>query len=257
MGEAIIASILKKRLTESASVLVSDINPSRREYLVQTYGINTTDNNQLTTDGYELVILAVKPQNLEQVMAELKGKFSPEQLLVSILAGTPLSTLSNGFAHESIIRAMPNTPAQIGAGMTAWTASDRVTDIQKDLARSVLGAMGTELYVENEDSIDMATAISGSGPAYLFLFAESLIDAAEELGFSRDTAKTLVLETINGAGNLIRESGKEPAELRRMVTSPGGTTAQALAALNEGDFPALLKRAVNAAYRRARELGQG
>jgi len=251
-----VASILNKHLAEPSSVLVSDISQSRREYLVQTYGILTTDNNQLTTDGYELIVLAIKPQNLAPVMAELKGQFNPGQLVVSIIAGTGLSTLCDGLNHQNIVRAMPNTPAQIGEGMTVWTASDKVTGTQKDMTHSVLGAMGTELYVENEDYIDMATAISGSGPAYLFLFAESLIDAAQEIGFSRDIAKKLVLETINGAGNLIRESGKEPADLRRMVTSPGGTTAEALARLSDGGFSGLLNQAVNAAYRKAKELGQ-
>jgi pyrroline-5-carboxylate reductase len=151
---------------------------------------------------------------------------------------------------------MPNTPAQIGEGMSVWTATAGVTEQQRAWAGSILGAMGKEVYVDDEKYIDMATAISGSGPAYFFLMVEALVNAAVGIGLPREKALEMVLQTMLGSGHLIQRSGKEPAELRRMVTSPGGTTAQALLQLEKGKFTALIKQAVKAAYKRAKELGR-
>jgi pyrroline-5-carboxylate reductase len=150
---------------------------------------------------------------------------------------------------------MPNTPAQIGEGMSVWTAATEVSEQQKEWVSSILSATGKEIYVDNEKYLDMATAVSGSGPAYIFLLAESLVDAATHIGLPRDTASELVLQTLLGSGHLIQKSGKEPAELRRMVTSPGGTTAEALLRLEEGNFSDLILQAVIAAYEKARRLG--
>jgi len=150
---------------------------------------------------------------------------------------------------------MPNTPAQIGEGISVWAATDEVTEQQREWAGSILGVMGKEIYVDDEKYIDMATAVSGSGPAYLFLFVESLVDAAVHIGLPRQTAQEVVLQTVLGSGHLIQKSGKEPAELRRMVTSPGGTTAEALLRLEKGGFSELLLQAVSAAYDKAKRLG--
>jgi len=255
MGEAMLAALLDKGLSSPRDIAVSDISQSRRQHLQQKYGVTVMADNRETSKNAGVIVLAIKPQNLAQVMAELGGQIKPTQLVLSIIAGAKISTLCQGLKHERIVRAMPNTPAQIAESMTVWTVTKDVTQRQKKIAGSILGAMGKEIYVEDEKYIDMATAVSGSGPAYFFLFVEALTEAAVEIGFSREIARELVLETMLGAGHLIQKSGKEPAELRRMVTSPGGTTAEALLEFEKGKFNDLVKKAISAAYRKARILG--
>ncbi len=255
MGEAMLSAVLGKGMADAESVTVSDASPTRREYLKQQYGVTVTTDNRQAIAGQDVVVLAVKPQNLAEVMAELKGSLGKEQLVLSIIAGARLGTLCQGLDHRYIVRAMPNTPARIGEGMTVWTATPEVTAQQREWAGAILGAMGREVAVDDEAHIDMATAVSGSGPAYLFFFIEALVDAATEVGLPREMAYDLVLATVLGAGHLLQESGHEPAELRRMVTSPGGTTAAAISRLEEGGFAGLIREAVDAAYRKAKELG--
>ena len=254
MGEAMLSAILGKGLTTAESITASDISDSRREHLHRQYGVSVSSDNRRAATGRDVVVLAVKPQTLAEVMAGIKGALAPEQLVLSIVAGAQLGTLREGLAHAPVVRAMPNTPAQIGEGMTVWTASPEVTVQQREWARAILGAMGHEIAVDDEDRIDMATAVSGSGPAYLFYFVEALIDAAVQVGLPGEMARQLVLTTVHGASRLLQESGREPAELRRMVTSPGGTTAAAVARLEEGQYGELMRAAVDAAYRRAKEL---
>jgi pyrroline-5-carboxylate reductase len=212
-------------------------------------------NNRQAIEGSNVVVLAIKPQNLVEVMAELGGQLKSAQLVLSIIAGARINTLCRGLNHRRVVRVMPNTPAQIGEGISVWTATAEVTRQQKRWAASILGAMGKEIYVDDEKYIDMATAVSGSGPAYIFLFVESLVNAAVDIGLPRDMAQELVLELMLGSVHFMHKSGKEAAELRRMVTSPGGTTAEALLRLEKGGFSDLLKQAVNAAYDKAKRLG--
>jgi pyrroline-5-carboxylate reductase len=180
----------------------------------------------------------------------------PKQALVlSIMAGVKLSTIAEGLAHPAVVRSMPNTPAQIGQGTTVWTASPSVTDTQRALARELLGALGVELYVEEERFLDAATALSGSGPAYVFLFMEALAEAGVQLGFSPEASKRMVLQTVKGSAEYALCSSKDLASLREQVTSPGGTTAAALRSFAEDDFRDVVSRAVIAAYRRSIELG--
>jgi len=255
MGEAMLAAVLEKGLAKPEAIIVSDIAEARLKYLRQKYSVAITGNNQEAAEKGQIVVLAIKPQNLAEVMSELKGCLKPSQLVLSIIAGAKISTLSKGLKHGCIVRAMPNTPAQIGEGISVWTATAEVAEEQKGWARAILGAMGREVYVADEGFIDMATAISGSGPAYFFLMVESLVDAAVEIGLPRNVALELVLQTMLGSGHLVQSSGKEPAELRRMVTSPGGTTAEALLQLEKGKFTELVKQAVKAAYNKAKRLG--
>lgn len=256
MGEAIIASLLNKKVVSPAEVAVSDVNPARLDYLYEKYGVNTTGNNILALEEADVVVLAVKPQILAGVLTELKGKLKSSQLLLSIVAGAGIQKLRSGLGHAKIVRSMPNTPAQIGEGMTVWTATKEVTRLQKGQARSILRVMGQEIEVGNDDYIDMATAVSGSGPAYVFYFVESFIDAAEKLGWTPAEAEKLVVQTLNGAARLLQKSEKRPADLRRAVTSPGGTTAAAIAQLENDNFRDVLINAVAAAYTRAKELGK-
>ena len=254
MGEAMLSAILDKGLSPPRDISVSDIDKIRRQYLEQKYGVAVMSDNRLALARGEVAVLAVKPQNLAEVMAELGGQLKPSQLVLSIIAGATIQTLCSGLSHNRVVRVMPNTPAQIGEGISLWTATAEVTQPQRGWASSILGAIGKEIYVDDEKYIDMATAVSGSGPAYFFLFVEVLVEAAVHIGLPRDMAQELVLQTMLGSGHLIQRSGKEPAELRRMVTSPGGTTAEALLELEKGGFANLLRQAVSAAHDRARGL---
>ena len=255
MGEAMLSAILDKGLSTPQDISVSDINETRRQHLEQKYGVTATASNRQAASSGEIVILAIKPQNLIEVMAELNGHLQPSQLVVSIIAGARINTLCLGLDHNRVVRVMPNTPAQISEGMSVWAATAEVSDEQKKWVGSILSAMGKEIYVDDEQYMDMVTAISGSGPAYVFLFVESLVDAAADIGLPPNMAKELVLQTLLGSGHLIQKSGKPPAELRRMVTSPGGTTAEALLKLEQGRFHDLIKEAVIAAYHKAQQLG--
>jgi pyrroline-5-carboxylate reductase len=255
MGEAMLARIIEKNISPREGVLVSEPNLERRQYLERIYHVRTTDSNQSAAALSEVVVLAVKPQIMVQVLEGLKGKLKSSQLVLSIIAGVRTETLRNGLDHVSIVRAMPNTPAQIGSGMTVWTAAAEVTDNQKSWAKTILGSIGQEILVDDEKFLDMATAVSGSGPAYFFLFLEALADAAVSIGIPREMAETLVTQTMVGSGSLLTKSGKPAAELRRMVTSPGGTTAAAIASFETSGFHEVVRRAVVAAYDRAIELG--
>ena len=256
MGEAMLSAILAKGLSQPQAVSVSDISQPRRQHLKKKYGVAVMGDNRQAVKRGDVVILAIKPQNLAEVMAELNGQLKPAQLVLSIVAGARINTLCLGLNHNCVVRAMPNTPAQIGEGITVWTATAEVTEPQKGWAGSILGAMGKEIYVDDEKYLDMATAVSGSGPAYVFLFVEALVDAARYIGLPRDMAEELVLETLLGSGHFLQKSGKQPSELRRMVTSPGGTTAEALLQLEKGKFTELVKQAVEAAYHKAKKLGE-
>ncbi len=256
MGEAMLSAVLSNGLTTPPDITVSDISESRRRYLQQKYSVVAVDENRLAIDKADITVLAIKPQHLAGVMNEIGGLFQPAQVVLSIVAGARIDTLCRGLNHRHIVRSMPNTPAQIGEGITVWTATPEVTEQQREQARSILGATGKEIFVDDEKYLDMATAVSGSGPAYFFLFVESLVEAAVHIGLPRDTAEKLVLQTMLGSGHLIEKSGKPPAELRRMVTSPGGTTAEALLKFEDGGFRQLVMQAVVAAYNKARELGK-
>jgi pyrroline-5-carboxylate reductase len=255
MGEAIIRSILKSKVCSVKDISVSDISESRRLYLKKQYGVAVTADNKAAVAGREVIVLAVKPQNINEVLTDLKGSLKPSQLLLSIAAGIKINKIQKGTGHRGIVRAMPNTPAQIGLGMSGWTAARGVTERQKLRAKKILGAMGKEIYFGSEKHLDMVTAISGSGPAYVYLFAESLIEGAVGLGLKRKDAEKLVVQTVLGAAQMMDKAGKTPAELRRDVTSKGGTTERALKVFEGSKLAGIVNKAVEAAYERAKELG--
>ena len=256
MGEAIVSALLKKRICRPADISVSDIIKPRRDYLKEKYGVVVTSKSRDAVNGREVVVLAVKPQNIREVLVDLESILKPGQLILSIAAGVKIDSIRKGTGHRNIVRAMPNTPAQIGLGISGWTATKEVSGEQKSLAKTILGAMGKEIYFDKEDAIDMVTAVSGSGPAYLYLFAEALVDAASELGLKRNDAEKLILQTMLGAAQLMDKSGKAPAELRRDVTSKGGTTERAIEVFEKSDLAGTISKAVKAAYQRAKELGE-
>ena len=255
MAEAILGGILEAGIAAPADIRVGEPVEPRREYLEGKYGVACHAANAAVLDESDIVMLSVKPQNLADVMAEMGGSLADGQTAVSIIAGARLETLTGGLQHDSVIRVMPNTPAQIGAGMSVWTASAGVPGSAVQATRRILGPLGEELYVDDEKYIDMATALSASGPAYVFLFIEALIDAGVYLGMPRDMASQLALQTVAGSTQLVRESGLHPAELANMVTSPGGTTAEALLTLEQGAFKGVVIDAVNAAYEKSKALG--
>jgi len=254
MGETMIRCLLDKGVAKASDIVAGDIIEARRSYLKKQYGIATTSINRSAAEKADVIILAVKPNAVPEALADLKGRTRADQTVISIAAGITLSKLCQGLDRQSVVRAMPNTPAQIGEGMTVWTVASEATEQDKERARTILGVMGKQVFVPDEKFIDMATAVSGSGPGYVFLIIESFVDAAVRIGLPRDMAQDLVMETISGSVHLAQKSGRHPAELRNMVTSPGGTTAEGLHELEEGRLRALLARAIIAGYEKAKAL---
>ncbi len=262
MAESIIAGLLRHDLVKPSQIAGSHPRPDRRQELQERYGIRVFENNRQAAESTEnvagdsIVILTVKPQRLGRVLADLKGALRKEQLLLSIVAGARIETIARELNCEAIVRAMPNTPAQISRGMTVWTATPEVSEAQEGKVQAMLGALGHEMRVETENMIDMATALSATGPAYIFLVMEAMIDAGVHLGFSRHIAEELVLETMLGSVLFAKESQKHPAELRNMVTSPGGTSAEAIYQMEKGGLRTVLSKAIWAAYQRAIKFGK-
>lgn len=256
MGEAAVRGLLRRRLLLPQSIVASHPRANRREYVGATFGVRCVAENRDAAAGADIVLLSVKPQVLPTVLRELRGAVSPDACILSMVAGARIRAIAEGTHHGSIVRCMPNTCAQVGEGMSVWTATAAVSSAQKARVAELLGALGPQLSVEKEDYLDMATAVSGTGPAYVFLLMEGLIDAAVHLGFSRSDAKQLVLQTLKGAALFAERMGSHPAELRNMVTSPGGTTAAALYQLEKGGFRTVISKAVWAAFQRSAALGE-
>jgi pyrroline-5-carboxylate reductase len=257
MAEAIVKGLLGKNLVEPARIVVAEPRTDRCEELREKYGIKVQTENRPAVEGAGVVVLSIKPQVVPQVLPVLKNGIPKSALVLSIAAGVKLSTIMEGLSHSSVVRSMPNTPAQIGQGMTVWIASPDVTAAQREQAQAILGALGAEVAVEDEDYLDMATALSGTGPAYVFLFMEALVDAGVHLGFPRYLAEQLVLQTTKGSVEYAMHTSQHLARLRNQVTSPGGTTAEAMYYLEKAGFRTAISRAIWAAYQRSVQLGRG
>ncbi len=257
MGEAMIRGLLSQQIVQPSQIVASDHYETRTVELANKYGIQTTVDNSEAAEAGNVVVLSIKPQSFDAVMPNLHDHFDDDDLLISILAGVPIAKLSTSAEHDSIVRAMPNTPAQIGEGISVWTATSAVSDLHKQQTRAILGSLGQEIFVEEEPYLDMATALSGSGPAYVFMMMEAMIDAGVHLGFSRRIAEQLVFQTMRGSVDYAMQSGKHVAELRNQVTSPGGTTAAALYHMEKGSLRTVISRGIWAAYERSTALGEG
>ncbi len=257
MGEAIILGLIRNEVTLPANVRVSDTRQERVDELHSNFGVSPFTDNQSAISQADVVVLSVKPQRLDLVMSGIKDKIPPDALVLSIIAGATMEKISRGLNHLCVVRSMPNTPAQIGEGITVWVASPLVSPEQLELARRILTALGQEVHAEEENFLDMATALSGTGPAYVFLFMEALIDAGVHLGFSRRISEQLVTQTLRGSLDYYEKRMAHPASLRNEVTSPGGTSAEALYYLEKAGFRTAISRAIWAAYERSKELGQG
>lgn len=257
MGEAIIAGLLRQGLADASQLVAAGPRQERGVDLQNRYNVPyEVDNSQAVKDA-SVVVLSVKPQKLEKVLHGLKGSLEPDALVISIVAGATIQKIGKALGHSIIVRAMPNTPAQIGEGITVWTADASVRPEQVERACQILGALGEEVFVEEENYLDMATALSGTGPAYVFLFLEAMIDAGVHLGLPRRIAEKLVEQTLRGSVDFYAKNKIHPATLRNQVTSPGGTSAAALYYLEKAGFRTAISRAVWAAFERSQELGKG
>ena len=256
MAESIIAGLVADRAVRPELLAASHPRRERREALAERHGVRSVASNRDALVDAEVVVIAVKPQMLARVMRELRGRLDADQVVVSIVAGATIRTLVDGLQHAAVVRAMPNTPSQIRRGMSVWSASEACSARQRDLARAVLRALGDERQVADEAFVAMATALSGTGPTYLFAVMEALIDAGVHLGFPRELAHDLVVETLIGSAEFAKRSELHPAQLRNAVTSPGGTSAAAIYELEKGRIRTVFSDAVWAAYRRTLELGE-
>jgi pyrroline-5-carboxylate reductase len=256
MAESMIAGLLKNALIPAGRIIASHPREDRRQRLEERFGVLTSESNIEAAACADLVFLTIKPQVLHAVMRQLSGGLTQEQVVVSVIAGAPIDVLDGGLAHHAIVRVMPNTPAQVGQGMSVWFTTPGVTNTQRLRVQAVLRALGEELWVEEEKYVDMATALSGTGPTYVFLMMEALIDAGVHMGFPRRIAEQIVLQTVSGSVAFARDSGKHMAELRNMVTSPGGTSAEAIYQMEKGGLRTVLSRAVYAAYQRTQVLAK-
>jgi pyrroline-5-carboxylate reductase len=256
MAGAIIQALINLGEVDRGQITVGEPLAERRQELADGYGVRALAQNEAAIEGADVVVLAVKPQVLPSVLPELYDKIPSEALVLSIVAGMPMGTISAGLNHAAVVRTMPNTPAQIAEGMAVWTAAPAVTEEQRGQAQAILQTMGLEMYVAHEDALDMATAVSGTGPTYVFLLMEALVDAAVHLGFSRRQARKLVIQTVIGSAKFAQQSDLHLAQLRNMVTSPGGTSAEAIYQMEKGSMRTVLSKAVWAAYKKSRLLGQ-
>ena len=257
MGEAMISGMLRQGLVPPEQIMATELRAERRDEIAARYGVQVTDDNVAAVHWAQVAVFAVKPQTLPRLLPELRGTLNDGELVLSIVAGAPIRHFAELLGHPQVVRSMPNTPAQIGEGMTVWTAAAAVTDQQRGWARTIVGSFGHEQYVDDETYLDMATALSGTGPAYFFLLLEAMVDAGVHLGFPRYMAEKLVMQTMIGSALYAQQSGKHLAELKNGVTSPGGTTAAALYELERGGLRTVLTDAIWAAYRRSSELGKG
>lgn len=255
MGEAIIAGLLSKGVASASDITVCEIVALRREHLAGTHSVAVTNDAREAADGADLVVLAVKPQEFASAAHSLAGALGAGATVMSIMAGVTIASIQAALSHDAVARAIPNTPAQIGEGMTVWTATPAVTASGREAIAGVLSVLGRDIYVSEEKYIDMATAVSSSGPAYVFLVMEAMIDAAVHIGLRRDMAETMVLQMVLGSARYAQATGKPLAELRAQVTSPGGTTAEGLLVLEDAGLRAAFTKAILAAYEKAKKLG--
>jgi len=251
MASSIIKCITEKGLYRKEDITGSGPRLKSLEEVKERYGINVTQKNIEAAKSVDIVILSIKPQVFPAVAEEIKETLSDSQIVVSIMAGVDIETLQRELLHKKIVRAMPNTPAQIGEGMTVWTATKELREKEREEVKKIFSSMGKQLYFEEEQYVDMATALSGTGPAYIFLFLEAMIAAGVHLGFSRRDSKELVFQTTLGSVLFAINSEKHTSELRDMVTSPGGTSADALYEMEKGSFRTIIEKAVYSAFKRA------
>jgi pyrroline-5-carboxylate reductase len=256
MGEVLIRGLIQSGKVKQADIIASDASPERLEYIAKTYGIRTTASNVQLVESASIVIIAVKPQNIDDLLDELSSSSHEEHLFISIAAGITTEKLSKKMHHKSgIIRVMPNAPASVLAGIAALHPGRNISPADLQRAVSIFECVGRAVIIKNEALMDVVTGLSGSGPAFVFMLIESLSDAGVQLGISRKEASLLAAQTVYGAAKMLLETGKHPSELKDIVATPGGTTFAGLKSLEKGNFRSTIMDAVEAATVRSRELG--
>lgn len=255
MGEALLSRLVFQEVFAPDEVVVSEPLAARRDYLTQKYRVQVTAENKTAAIALEVVLLAIKPQVFGQIAQELSGQTDANTLIISILAGTTLNQLEAAFPGHPVIRAMPNTPAAVGAGVTAIATGQHAQPHHVEKATQILQTVGEVVEVP-ESMMDAVTGLSGSGPGYIALVVEALADGGVAAGLPRATAMKLALQTVKGTAQLLQESGMHPGDLKDRVTSPGGTTIAGIAKLEAAGFRSALIEAVKASYQRSKELGQ-
>ncbi len=255
MGEAIIDQVIARGLTRPEDVRVCEIHPGRCEYLAARYKVQACPQYDAVAEPADALLLGVKPQDFPSVAENVRHRLHAEQLVVSIMAGVPMRRIGDALARHHVVRVMPNLGATVGEAFSIWTAMEEVTEEQRALVRTLLTGIGREMYTAEEKGLDIATAVSGSGPGYVMLLVEALIDGAVHIGLRREVATEMVLQTVLGAVRWAQDTGRHPAELRAQVASPGGTTVEGLLALERHGVRAALVEAVIAGYEKSRALG--
>jgi pyrroline-5-carboxylate reductase len=256
MAEVMIAGILDEGLLPADRIIASNRRESRGEELRERYGIRTTTDNVEVVSGSTVSVLSVKPQGLANVLKELNGSVPPQAMVLSIIAGANMNVLRIGLGHDRVARCMPNLPCRIREGMTVWAAPQNTDEADAERIEQILKVMGGVIRVIDEEHVDMATAVNGTGPAIVAQFVKAMLEAAAYIGESRSVAKETVLATMVGTAKMLQSSDGHIASLIDEVTSPGGTTSRALQVLKQGRFSAVLTESIDAAYERTKEMGE-
>ena len=255
MGTAMMKGLIKSQTLTTDQLIASDIVPSNRQRIEDEIGVRTTGDNAQVADDADILIVSVKPQVVDKILNQTAAASC--DFVLSIAAGVSIAQLIANFGNPRVVRVMPNTPAMIGEGMSVWTATEDVSEAMREQAATILRSLGQEIFVSDEGMLDAATAMSGSGPAYVFLVMEAMIEAGVHLGFSRYVAEQLVLQTVKGSVDYALMSGQQMSVLRNQVTSPAGTTAEALYHMEKNGLRHALARGIWAAYQRSVTLGGG
>lgn len=255
MAEAMIHALLARGAAVARQITACDLAAPRRAHLAERYGVATTDDGVAAAAGAAVVVLAVKPQQLAGALAPLRGRIPRDAVVLSIVAGVRTAAICAALAHRPVVRAMPSTTARISRSATVWFATPDVPPALCERARHVLASIGLELAVTDEDYVDIATGLTAPTPAFVFLVIEALVEAGVGLGFAREAALALILETIAGSVALMTQTGEHAAVLRGQVTSPGGATSAGLHVLEKAGLRATVSDAVRAVFERARALG--
>ncbi len=256
MGSAIITGVVEKKVLDPAEIAVSDPDTEKVVKLSASLGVTAAASNAEAVKDADAVLIAVKPQFLSGALSEIRGNLSPDALVMSIAAGVPVSRYTEALETGRVIRVMPNTPAQVGEGVCGWFAAEAVAPGQKEFAEKILSALGVAFEVKRESDLNLVTAVSGSGPAYVFLFIEAMTDAAVQLGLPRPLAQKIVLQTVYGSAAYMKQTGKHPVILKNEVTSPGGTTAAALWMMEKEGMRTAITDGMIACLEKTIELGK-
>jgi pyrroline-5-carboxylate reductase len=256
MGEILIRGLIQSGKVKESDIIASDVNRERLEYISRTYKVKSTNSSADLVRKASIVVIAVKPQNIDELLEELSTSSHQGHLFISIAAGVNTEKIAAKMHHQSgIIRVMPNAPASVLAGITALYPGRNISPDDLQRAISIFDCVGKTVVIKNEALMDVVTGLSGSGPAFVFLVIESLSDAGVQLGISRRESSLLAAQTVFGAAKMILETGKHPSELKDLVATPGGTTFAGLKMLEKGNFRSTIMDAVEAATNRSKELG--